>query len=334
MVQGKFNKYVRVTRTKHKRQECKPIHVITNSCAVADKLQTKESMTTRKIGLYDCQATNGTSIVETISKKMGEDMYDAARRHVAYTRDGMLDVGGTIDIGNIEHEGDDTDDIDERITMDENGHWERLGNNAKWVAYDDVTGTTLCPEKVKIARQEELEYFKHMHVYDVVKREVATSKNKKIIGVRWIDINKGDNNETNYRSRLVGKEFNQSACPELFAATPPIEALKVLLHIAATTTNGKVRKSVMINDIKRAYFHAPALREVYIELPPEDERRQHGYIGILRKSLYGTRDAALNWQTCIQITLSQSVTNNAHSPHACSTTRHAKYIPWYTGTTT
>ena len=47
------------------------------------------------------------------------------------------------------------------------------------------------------------------------------------------------------------------------------------------------------NDIRKAFFHADARREVYIELPMEDQ--EEGKCGKLRKSLYGTRDAAQNW---------------------------------------
>ena len=49
----------------------------------------------------------------------------------------------------------------------------------------------------------------------------------------------------------------------------------------------------MVQDVKKAYFYAPATRDVYIELPPE--RAQPGMCANLHKSLYGTRDAALNW---------------------------------------
>ena len=47
-------------------------------------------------------------------------------------------------------------------------------------------------------------------------------------------------------------------------------------------------------EVRRAYFHAAAKREVYIELPPEDT--EEGMCGRLDKSLYGTRDAAQNWE--------------------------------------
>ena len=47
-------------------------------------------------------------------------------------------------------------------------------------------------------------------------------------------------------------------------------------------------------DVRRAYYHADALREVYITLPPGDE--EEGMCGLLVKSLQGTRDAAQNWE--------------------------------------
>ena len=53
---------------------------------------------------------------------------------------------------------------------------------------------------------------------------------------------------------------------------------------------------VMIIDISRAYFYAPAQREIFIKLPPEDPRSgETGVCGKLLKSLYGTRDAGANW---------------------------------------
>ena len=47
-------------------------------------------------------------------------------------------------------------------------------------------------------------------------------------------------------------------------------------------------------DVRRAYFHAKAKRMVYVQLPPEDAKE--GMCGRLNKALYGTRDAAQNWE--------------------------------------
>ena len=45
------------------------------------------------------------------------------------------------------------------------------------------------------------------------------------IKARWLDINKGDKVHPNYRSRYVAKDFNNEKRFDLFAATPPLEAL-------------------------------------------------------------------------------------------------------------
>ena len=84
----------------------------------------------------------------------------------------------------------------------------------------------------------------------------------------------------------------------MFAATPPLEALKLLLSMMMTKGIGyfgKCEEYVMdFIDIRRAYFHAYATRDVYVELPEED--REEGKCGKLYKSMYGTRDAAQNWE--------------------------------------
>ncbi len=56
---------------------------------------------------------------------------------------------------------------------------------------------------------------------------------------------------------------------------------------------------MMINDVARAFFEAPVKRDVCGEIPEEDlteEDRRCGVVGKLKMSLYGTRDAAANFQ--------------------------------------
>ena len=49
----------------------------------------------------------------------------------------------------------------------------------------------------------------------------------------------------------------------------------------------------MINDVSRAFFCAPARRQVFVELPQEDKDGRD-MVGELNYSMYGTRDAAQN----------------------------------------
>lgn len=77
---------------------------------------------------------------------------------------------------------------------------------------------------------------------------------------------------------------------------PPWEAKKMLL---SSVTQGigygpRWRHKMDFIDIIRAYFCAPAERNVYIKLLMEDFEK--GMCGKLRKSMYATRDASLNWE--------------------------------------
>ncbi len=162
-------------------------------------------------------------------------------------------------------------------------------------AWDDVTGEELDPEEVKKARAEEIEFFRNRRVYRKVPIEQCVKRTgKHPIKVRWVDINKGDKRRPKYRSRLVAKDIKRNARPDLYAATPPLEALKAVLAVAA---KGGKTGGLMVNDVKRAYFYAPAVREVYVELCEEDRGNgEENMCGLLDFSMYGTRDAAQNWQ--------------------------------------
>ena len=82
------------------------------------------------------------------------------------------------------------------------------------------------------------------------------SRGKKVIRTRWIDTNKGDEANPDLRSRLVGKkEFADSLDPNLYAAAPPIEAMRFIVSLAATMTRSE-KNMLMTIDLRRAYFHA------------------------------------------------------------------------------
>ena len=56
---------------------------------------------------------------------------------------------------------------------------------------------------------------------------------------------------------------------------------------------------ILIADISRAFFEAPMHRKVAVELPTEaltKEEKDRDLVGVLDMSLYGTRDAAVNFQ--------------------------------------
>ena len=143
------------------------------------------------------------------------------------------------------------------------------------MAWDDLTGATLDPREVSKARLKELRYINDKSVYKKIPRSEAVSKGIRILKTKRIDINKGDLEHPNYRSRFVAMEFNTHRMNGLFASTPPLEALKLLVSDAATVesmagNSSKEEKAVMVNDVARAFFEAPISREVAVELPVED----------------------------------------------------------------
>ena len=76
----------------------------------------------------------------------------------------------------------------------------------------------------------------------------------------------------------------------LFAATPPLEVMKLLPSTPASSNKGE---RLMVADVKRAYFHAKCKRLTYVKLPPEDiGPGEENMCGRLNYSMYGTRDAA------------------------------------------
>lgn len=121
---------------------------------------------------------------------------------------------------------------------------------------------------------------------------------------RWIDINKGDARNPKYRSRWVAKQFRGLDSDEWFAATPPIESLRMVLSDAMAVPDGDVNfvdqadpKVLRFTDVSRAFFYAPVRRNIYVELVPEARREKgdESKCARLRMSMYGTKAAAQNW---------------------------------------
>ena len=64
----------------------------------------------------------------------------------------------------------------------------------------------------------------------------------------------------NVRARWVATEYTTHARPELYASTPPLEALNVVVSEAASgKREGKV---VALVDVRRAYFCASARKSI------------------------------------------------------------------------
>ena len=143
--------------------------------------------------------------------------------------------------------------------------------------WDEMSGKQLNAEEARAARLDEIKQFHSHEVYEKVPiEECWNSTGKAPVKVKWVDINKGDNVNHEYRSRLVAKELKLDKRLDLFAATPPLEAKKAIFSAAVTQDIGyrgddwHSGMKIDFIDISRAFFQAEAIREVFVELPDED----------------------------------------------------------------
>ena len=167
-----------------------------------------------------------------------------------------------------------------------------LHGDAYW---DDVRGGWLDEARVREARLEEVTFMQKEHLWDVVPREQAAGH--RVVSVRWVDTNKGTADRPDVRSRLVARDFNAGVDrdrEDLFAATPPWELKRLLLSHAADR-RGRGTRKVMLIDVKKAHLYPLCATDTYIELPDEVGAGP-GFVGKLRRMLYGLRSAAATWE--------------------------------------
>ena len=91
----------------------------------------------------------------------------------------------------------------------------------------------LPPEEVKKARIEEMGYIFGHGLYRIsTRRQCMEVTGKPPLKTGWADSNKGDQQNPTFRSRWVAKDFRGArrggaSVSQLFAGTPPLEALRL-----------------------------------------------------------------------------------------------------------
>ena len=95
--------------------------------------------------------------------------------------------------------------------------------------------------------------------------------------------------------RLAARDFKGKGRDDLFAATPPLEAKRMLLSRAATITVGICSRKLLFIDAKKAHLNPRCREDVFIELP-EECGAGPGICGKLDFWLYGFRKAAVAWE--------------------------------------
>ena len=178
---------------------------------------------------------------------------------------------------------------------------EYSSHNFKTIYRDEYTGEQLPTALVRAAMEEELNYF-NLHVWNVVEKKLAyNTEDFKLVRMRWVICNKGDEHDYDVRARLVACEVNTYKTDEYFASTPPLEAKKLLFSEFSATARNPAFKSdeyvLSFVDIKKAYFNGKPKRNVHLAFPKElgiaDNVCAH-----LKRCVYGTRDAGAIWEEC------------------------------------
>ena len=162
--------------------------------------------------------------------------------------------------------------------------------------FDDVTGKELPWQAAKEAREKELKHLCELGVHEKVDERAAVAKyNVTPVDTNWVNTdNPFEGEPTQIRSRIVAREFESGDRQDLYAGALPLEALKAIISIAASHSP---EFSLMHVDVSLVYFHAKAQTPVLVKLPAGDcSGEDKGKIGLLKKSMYGTRDAASNWE--------------------------------------
>ena len=106
-----------------------------------------------------------------------------------------------------------------------------------WDVHDSITGDALPTPLVRAAHAEEIKFMQDWEVGELQPISLARQRSGKgPLRGKWVNVNKGDSSNPNIRSRYVACEVRTYRDESLFASTPPLEALRLLLSWLATTS--------------------------------------------------------------------------------------------------
>ena len=138
--------------------------------------------------------------------------------------------------------------------------WKKNKNKTS-CASEDIIDQELPWHAVRKSPELEIKYLRDFGVYGKLMRERPVAKcGIAPVHTEWVDRDKAFEGEPMpIRSRMCAREFKSDDRPDMHAGLPPLEAMKVIISIAA---NHKETFSIMHIDVSRSYFHAKAQRPV------------------------------------------------------------------------
>ena len=214
----------------------KPTRILTNMPSIASGLHQRCSGDHRHVHLLSGKAKAAAKYTDQFCGAIVQGI----QVHIEYA--GQVAEYGVFavecgDLGNVEEE-----EVYIPFAFDESG----------W-CQDDVRGGSLPMDLVREGRRTEIEGFAARRVYVLRPRYEAKSKGARVVGVRWVDTQKGDK----VRCRLVCQDFNtdKGRNDEMFAATPPLLASRWLVSLVASQGSyGLGPTRLMALDFSKAFF--------------------------------------------------------------------------------
>jgi len=160
------------------------------------------------------------------------------------------------------------------------------------VVYDARTGDVLGKELVRRGRATEIEQMEGFGVY--AEYGLRDCRGRRV-AAKWLgDLRYDDEGNPYVRSRMVATQVNMFAREDVNASTPPLQAARLVVSLAASKTQRRGPRFVAVHDAHVAFFHAD-MDEWIAVIPPRGLRRE-GYGWQLYKAMYGTRRAGQLWQ--------------------------------------
>uniref|UniRef100_A0AAG5CP00 Reverse transcriptase Ty1/copia-type domain-containing protein n=1 Tax=Anopheles atroparvus TaxID=41427 RepID=A0AAG5CP00_ANOAO len=128
---------------------------------------------------------------------------------------------------------------------------------------------------------------------------VQLPPHRKAIGSKWIFKRKADEdgNLVRYKARLVAQGFSQKFGTDYdLVFAPVVKQITFRTMLVLASRRKMLTKHV---DIKTAYLHGVLKEEIFMRQPPGYESGKPNEVCLLRRSIYGLKQAARVWNTKI-----------------------------------
>ena len=214
----------------------KPTTFYTNSIALQRALSRKCPGCSRHVQLVEGRAKAAQTYPRGLCRAVTQGIIEQARMDSSDMFSLVCQdlVDGLFEVNHISTDRDDVAHDVSHIAHDE---------DSEKCYWDDVNSKQLDSNLTRAARKEEVEAIHEMKVYQKVPTSMCYQETgKRPVGTRWIDTNKGDSLKPKHRSRLVAQEINTFKNPDLFSATPPLEYIKFLISLCASSSTPRSRR--------------------------------------------------------------------------------------------